>query len=78
MVDTSTNTIAVLRENKNKWERRCALTPNEVKQIVELGIRVLVQPSSNRCYTEDQFSDAGAIIQEDISEASIIFGVKEV
>lgn len=39
---------------------------------------MLVQPSTNRCYTEEEFEIAGAIIQEDISEASVIFGVKEV
>lgn len=43
-----------------------------------MGINVIVQPSSNRCYTETQFEDAGATIQEDMSEASVIFGVKEV
>ena len=46
-------TIAILRECKNKWERRCSLTPLEVSQIVAAGIRVLVQPSTNRCYSED-------------------------
>lgn len=72
------HTIGILRECKNKWERRVALTPNEVKQIVAMGIRVLVQSSSNRCYSDDQFEDAGAIIQDDMNEASVIFGVKEV
>lgn len=37
-----------------------------------------MQPSSTRCFTEDEFSDAGAVIQEDVSEATVIFGVKEV
>jgi len=80
MVEASSSpgTIAILRENKNKWERRCALTPKEVKELVAIGIRVLVQPSTNRCYSDDQFEDAGAIIQEDVSEATVIFGVKEV
>lgn len=71
-------TIAVLRECKNKWERRCSITPDEVKQLVKLNIKVIVQPSSTRCFTEDEFTDAGAVIQEDVSEASVIFGVKEV
>ena len=35
-------TIGILRECKNKWERRCSLTPSEVVQIVAKGIRVLV------------------------------------
>ena len=71
-------TIGILRECKNKWERRCSLTPKEVRSIVAANITVLVQPSSIRCYSEDEFIDAGAIIQEDLSEASVIFGVKEV
>lgn len=56
------HTIAILRECKNKWERRCSLTPKEVAAIVEKGIRVLVQPSSIRCFSDDQFIDAGAEI----------------
>lgn len=71
-------TIAILREGKNKWERRCSLTPTEVRKLVEEGLRVLVQPSTTRCYTEDEFEDAGAVIQEDVSDADVIFGVKEV
>jgi len=78
MVEATQATIAILREEKNKWERRCSITPTEVVQIVAKGIKVLVQPSSNRCYTEDEFSDAGATIQEDVSDATVIFGVKEV
>ena len=78
MVDSTQHTIAILRECKNKWERRCSLTPTEVKLIVANGIKVIVQPSSNRCYTEDEFQDVGAVIQEDVTEASVIFGVKEV
>ena len=46
--------------------------------IVAKGIKVLVQPSTIRCYSDDEFVDAGALIQEDVSEASVIFGVKEV
>ncbi len=38
----------------------------------------MVYPSTTRCFTEDEFEDAGAIIQEDVSEADVIFGVKEV
>ena len=37
-----------------------------------------MQPSSTRCFTEDEFLNAGAVIQEDVTEASVIFGVKEV
>jgi alpha-aminoadipic semialdehyde synthase len=39
---------------------------------------VLVQSSKSRCYTDEEFLQAGATISEDFSDASIIFGVKEV
>ena len=79
MQATSQPTIGIIRESKNKWERRCSLTPNEVVKLVnDHGIRVLVQPSTTRCYSDDEFTAAGAIVQEDLSDASVIFGVKEV
>ena len=61
--------IAILRECKNKWERRCSLTPLEVKALTEDGIKVYVQPSNNRCFTDAEFEQAGAIIREDVSNA---------
>ena len=67
-----------MRECKNKWERRCSLTPKEVKVLVEHGIKVIVQPSTTRCYTEEEFEEVGAVIQEDVSQAQVLFGVKEV
>lgn len=70
--------IAIRAEQKSKWERRAALTPDAVKELVEMGIRVLVEPSLSRCFTDKQYQDAGAELSEDISEASVIFGVKEV
>lgn len=71
-------TIGVVREEKNKWERRAAITPKEAKYLVEKGIKVLVQPSTNRCFTRKEYEDVGAEIQEDLSEAQLIVGVKEI
>jgi alanine dehydrogenase len=70
--------VGILREQKNKWERRCALTPKEVKYLVDEGIKVYVQSSPNRCYADEEFLEVGAVIQEDLSECDVIFGVKEV
>ena len=39
---------------------------------------VLVQPSTRRAYTMDEYENAGAIIQEDLSPASLIMAVKQV
>jgi alanine dehydrogenase len=30
--------IGIIKEQKNKWERRCSLTPKEVEILVKEGI----------------------------------------
>jgi len=37
-----------------------------------------VQPSNRRAYPTQAYQKEGAVIKEDISEASVIFGVKQV
>lgn len=70
--------IAVRRENKTYWESRTALTPDDVRALVEEGMKVLIQPSSLRCFSDDEYAQAGAVISEDIAEASVICGIQEV
>uniref|UniRef100_A0A8C1VKR4 Aminoadipate-semialdehyde synthase n=1 Tax=Cyprinus carpio TaxID=7962 RepID=A0A8C1VKR4_CYPCA len=64
--------IAIRREDVNVWERRAPLAPRHVKEITAAGHKVLVQPSNRRAIHER----VRAVIQEDISEASLIIGVK--
>ncbi|KAF9419700.1 hypothetical protein BGZ94_009331 [Podila epigama] len=71
--------VAIRREGKNRWERRAALTPEAVEKLIkETGIAVYVQPSTKRIFSDDKYRAAGAIIQEDLSVADIILGIKEV
>eukprot|EP01063_Lacrimia_lanifica_P019909 TRINITY_DN27303_c0_g1_i1.p1 TRINITY_DN27303_c0_g1~~TRINITY_DN27303_c0_g1_i1.p1 ORF type:complete len:961 (+),score=424.34 TRINITY_DN27303_c0_g1_i1:54-2936(+) len=70
--------VAIRREDKNEWERRVPLTPAHVRLLVHSGLRVLVQPSSIRAFTDDEYVEAGAEIREDLSEADTICAVKEV
>lgn len=75
---TNKKIIGIRRENKNKWERRVALTPSDCKKLLSLGIKIIIQPSALRCFTDKQYADVGVEINEDISSAGIILGVKEV
>ncbi|XP_036374134.1 alpha-aminoadipic semialdehyde synthase, mitochondrial [Megalops cyprinoides] len=68
--------MAIRREDINVWERRAPLAPRHIKEITNAGYKVLVQPSNRRAIHERYYEKAGAIIQEDISEASLIIGVK--
>lgn len=70
--------MAIRREDINVWERRAPISPAHVKEIVDKGIKVLVQPSTRRAYTMSEYEAAGAIITEDLSAASVIIGVKAV
>ncbi|NXW78017.1 AASS protein, partial [Hirundo rustica] len=68
--------LAIRREDVSAWERRAPLAPKHVKELTKMGYKVLVQPSNRRAIHEKEYVKAGAIIQEDISEASLIIGVK--
>ncbi|MCK5004899.1 MAG: hypothetical protein KAS21_07415 [Candidatus Aminicenantes bacterium] len=73
------NTIGIRREDKNEWERRVPLTPQAVKELKDkFGIRTIVQPSDLRIFKDEEYIQAGAEINEDLSEADTIFAVKEV
>ncbi|XP_033106546.1 alpha-aminoadipic semialdehyde synthase, mitochondrial-like isoform X4 [Anneissia japonica] len=62
----------------SQWERRAPLSPAHVKTLIESGVKVLVQDSNRRAYPIQDYENAGAHIQEDLSEASFILGVKQV
>ncbi|KAM3870191.1 alpha-aminoadipic semialdehyde synthase, mitochondrial [Diretmus argenteus] len=68
--------VAIRREDINPWERRAPLAPRHVKELTNVGHKVLVQPSNRRAIHEKYYEKVGAVVQEDISEASLIIGVK--
>lgn len=71
--------IGIRREDKSEWERRVPVTPNDAAALQqEHGIQVLVQPSSSRAFTDDEFTVAGITVKEDLSASSVIFGIKEI
>ncbi|GAB4458601.1 MAG: saccharopine dehydrogenase [Elainellaceae cyanobacterium] len=74
-------TIGIRRENEDrKFEARVPLVPADVQQLKEqLGdrVRFIVQPARLRTFSDAEFAAAGAIIQEDLSEADMICCVKE-
>lgn len=74
----SRKVIGVRREDKNHWERRTPLAPTHVRSLVDDGVPVLVQSSSRRIFSDNEFERAGAKIVDDVSPADVIVGVKEV
>jgi alpha-aminoadipic semialdehyde synthase len=70
--------LAIRREDKNEWEARAPLTPTHVARLAERGIEVVVQPSKQRVFDDDEYAEAGAEVREDLSECEIVLGVKEI
>jgi saccharopine dehydrogenase (NAD+, L-lysine-forming) len=72
-------TIGIRREDKNEWERRVPLVPDDVRWLRERhGIHTIIQPSGIRTFRDDEFRAAGAEVSEDLSRALAVFAVKEI
>jgi len=72
-------TVGIRREDKSRWERRVPITPQMARKLHdEHGIEFIAQPSPVRIFREEEFERAGAKVQEDLSRAGVVFGVKEI
>ncbi|HIP96152.1 MAG TPA: hypothetical protein EYH32_02930, partial [Anaerolineae bacterium] len=71
--------IGIRREDKSRWERRVPVIPEHVRKLrEEHGVEVWLQPSEIRVFSEQEYVQAGARVQEDLSPCPVIFAVKEI
>lgn len=70
--------IGVIREGKTPADSRTPLDPLQAKQLMDMGVDIVVQPSPIRCFTDQDYKDAGVRLKEDLSDRDIFLGVKEV
>lgn len=68
-----------------KGEKRVAVTPSFAEQIVEWGHKLIVQPAIHpdtgdikRAFADELYKQVGAEINENLLDASVIFGLKEI
>ncbi|HTE34732.1 MAG TPA: NAD(P)-dependent oxidoreductase [Chryseolinea sp.] len=73
-------TIALIRESKVPADRRVAFTPAQCKWIHSKypNLRIVVESSPNRCYTDREYSIAGVEVKQDVRDSDIFMGIKEV
>ncbi|MEI6184891.1 MAG: NAD(P)-dependent oxidoreductase [Bacteroidota bacterium] len=73
-------TIGLIREGKIPADNRVALTPAQCKWINEnkTDIKVIVQSSENRCFTNAEYKKFGVSVVEEVSNCDILIGIKEV
>jgi len=72
-------TIGLIREEKNPADNRVALTPAQCKWVQKnASVKIYVQPSQIRCFTDMEYSTAGITVTEDMEDCDILLGIKEV
>lgn len=70
--------IGIRHEDKYVMERRVAITPKHAKQLIEKHkLEIIVEESAKRVFSDEEYTEAGAILTTDLSKAPVIFGVKE-
>ncbi len=73
------HTIGIRREDKNPWEARVPITPDDAKTLIdEYGLDIVIQPSSIRIFDDRAFSEAGVRVAEDLDGCSVVIAVKEI
>jgi saccharopine dehydrogenase (NAD+, L-lysine-forming) len=72
--------IGILRETKTPADRRVPLTPKQCRQTEDEfpEIRIYVQPSADRCFSDNDYLNQGIALMEDLSGCDILIGIKEV
>lgn len=72
--------IGLIKERKTTADTRVALTPQQCSFVQQHypGIRITVEPSENRCYSDATYTAAGIEISDDLSGCDILMGIKEV
>ena len=73
-------TIGIIKEGKNPPDRRVPFTPEHCKALVEKfpQVEIQVQKSSIRAFSDDEYVAKNLKLVEDLKDAAVIFGVKEV
>jgi saccharopine dehydrogenase (NAD+, L-lysine forming) len=72
--------IGLLKEGKLPPDNRVALTPAQCKWLQKTfpGVKVFVQSSSHRCFSDKEFERAGIEVVEDVKDCDMLLGIKEV
>ena len=72
--------VGVLKETKTPPDKRVVLAPEQAKEIETLfpNVELYIQPSELRSYADNEYTELGLKMKEDLSDCDILLGVKEV
>ena len=71
--------LLIRAEDKNPWERRAPLVPEDLKEIIQrTGLTAYLQKSEKRFFPENDYVSAGARVCDDMTPGEVILGIKEI
>lgn len=72
--------IGLIRERKNPPDTRVPFTPKQCVEVMNKypEIRIIVESSPNRCYSDAEYEAEGIEVVNDMSNCDVLLGVKEV
>ncbi|MFT6688619.1 MAG: hypothetical protein ACJAX7_001641, partial [Saprospiraceae bacterium] len=72
--------IALIKERKNPPDRRVVFSPEKCAELLDRyrDASIVVEPSDVRVFQDQTYKDWRISVQEDLSEADVMIGVKEV
>lgn len=72
--------IGIIREEKLPLDKRVAFSPQQCRLLLQQypELEITVQPSTWRCYSDEEYRAEGIELREDLSGCDVLFGIKEV
>ena len=71
--------IGILKEGKIPPDRRVPLTPEKAAMVKDqFDCKLIIQTSDIRCFSDEEYEEKGFKISNDLANAEIILGIKEV
>ncbi|MEY4048820.1 MAG: hypothetical protein RL284_2371 [Bacteroidota bacterium] len=72
-------TIGIIREGKNPPDHRVVLSPAQCRYLIDtFPVKIKVQPSKNRCFSDAEYEKEGISLSSDVSDCDLLIGIKEV
>ncbi len=72
--------FGIIKERKNPPDRRVIFSPDELTKLKKQyqNCSIKVESSDIRIFTDEEYSNVGIEVADDISDCDVLFGVKEV
>lgn len=72
--------IGLIRERKSPPDVRVALTPVQCAALMNRWpqVSVVAESSPDRCYSDEDYENAGIPVQTDVADCDVLLGIKEI